>query len=91
MRIGNIYIYIYIFCLLRTSAVPNFSVTDSAASFSVPAAVFTPDSKVFSSVVAIFDVADMEDLSFWKKVLSSAFPAYFFSSSDMKDITSWDV
>ena len=70
---------------------PTFSVTDSAASDNVPAADLTPEMKVFVSAVAIFDVADMVDLSFSKKVLSSAFPAYFFSSPDMKDMTSWDV
>ena len=79
-----------IFSLLSAD-VPNFSVTDSAASDSFPAAALTPETKVFSSVVAIFDVADMVDLSFSKKVLSSVFDAYFFSRLEMNDITSLDV
>lgn len=79
-----------IFCL-DSADVPNFSVTVSAASFSVPAAALTPETKVFSSVLAIFEVAVMVDLSVSKKVLSSVFDAYFFSRSEMKDITSWDV
>ena len=70
---------------------PNFSVTVSAASDSVPAAALTPETNVFSSVLAIFEVAVMVDLSVSKKVLSSVFDAYFFSRSEMKDITSWDV
>lgn len=76
---------------VRTSSLLACERTEPIASDSVPIADLIPERKLFVSVVEILEEADMEVFSFSKKTLSSAFPAYFCSSPDMNDITSFEV